>query len=73
MLAAPMVAGAAASAPPRSAWQRRRARVGSPASLQGGGSRSGAARAAPGTEAPRVCARARRHWRAAAAAHARLR
>ena len=66
MLAPPMAALAAASAPPRSAWQRWRAHVGSPASRYGGGSRSGPARAAPHTEAPRVCARARQHWRAAA-------
>ena len=50
----PMVSGAAASAPPCSAWQWRRARVGSPAGRWGGGSRSGAPRAAPRTEAPRV-------------------
>jgi len=73
LLAAPMVSGAAASAPPHSAWQRRRARVGSPADRWGGGSRSGAPRATPRTEAPHVCTWVQQQWRATSTAHARFR
>jgi len=70
LVASPMDAGAAASAPPHSAWQRRRAHVGSPADRWGGGFRLGVPRAAPRTEAPRICSRARQQWRATSAAYA---
>jgi len=67
--AAPTAVAAAASAPSRFTWKRRRARSGCPASQRGGGPRSGAPRAASRTEASRVCAQVRRKRRAAAAAH----
>jgi len=71
LLAAPMVAGAAWSAPPHSAWQRRWVRVGCPADRWGGGSRSSAPRAAPRTEAPRVCFHGRGSSGAPPTPHAR--
>jgi len=71
--ATPTAAAAAASAPPRPTWQRRWARSGRPAGGWGRGPRSGAPRAASRTEASRMCARARRKWPAAAAAHPRPR
>jgi len=57
--------------PPRPAWQRRWVRSGRPVSRWGRVPRSGAPRAAPRTEAPRVCAPAPRLRRVASAAHAR--
>ena len=71
LLASLTVAGTSGSAPPHSAWQQQRARVSSPADRWGGGFRSGAPRAAPRTEAPRVCSHGRSSSGAPPTPHAR--